>query len=92
MAFGVMTKQMIMAWENERVFEVLMANCVPKGKESDDAETRKQSVNSLICAVETVGIHNISNPTRLNILETFYKGFDDYAVDRRGDVGSWVRQ
>lgn len=26
------------------------------------------------------------------ILETFYKGFEDYAVDRRGDVGSWVRQ
>ena len=23
---------------------------------------------------------------------TFYSGFEDYAVDRRGDVGSWVRQ
>ena len=25
-------------------------------------------------------------------METFYKGYDDYAIDRRGDVGSWVRQ
>jgi hypothetical protein len=30
--------------------------------------------------------------TQVKILETFYKGFDDYAVDRRGDVGSWVRE
>lgn len=28
---------------------------------------------------------------RFNILETLYCGFNDYAVDRRGDVGSWVR-
>jgi len=55
MAFGVMSKQMLMAW-GEKVFEVLMANCLLKGKESDDAETRKQSVKALISVVETVGI------------------------------------
>jgi len=27
----------------------------------------------------------------MKILEVFYNCFDDYAVDRRGDVGSWVR-
>ena len=26
------------------------------------------------------------------MIETFYKALDDYAVDRRGDVGSWVRE
>ena len=26
------------------------------------------------------------------MLETLYKGFEDYAIDKRGDVGSWVRQ
>ena len=27
----------------------------------------------------------------MQILEALYKALDDYAVDRRGDVGSWVR-
>ena len=26
------------------------------------------------------------------MLEALFKGFEDYAVDKRGDVGSWVRQ
>jgi hypothetical protein len=42
--------------------------------------------------VETIGIENVSKDMRLKCLETLYKGFDDYQVDRRGDVGSWVRQ
>lgn len=25
-------------------------------------------------------------------METIYLGFEDYAIDKRGDVGSWVRQ
>jgi hypothetical protein len=53
--------------------------------------TRKVAVRSLIKVVTTVGIENIEKKQRSEILETFYKGFDDYAVDRRGDVGSWVR-
>ena len=33
-----------------------MANCIPKGTEADDAESRKQSVRALIKAVQTLGI------------------------------------
>jgi hypothetical protein len=29
---------------------------------------------------------------RSKILETLYQGYEDYAVDNRGDVGSWVRE
>ena len=25
-------------------------------------------------------------------METFYKALNDYTLDRRGDVGSWVRE
>ena len=39
-----------------------------------------------------LGVKNLQPETRNKILETFYACFDDYAVDRRGDVGSWVRQ
>ena len=91
MVFGVLSKQMLQLLGN-RIFEVLMTNCLLKGKENDDAETRKQACKSLIIAVMVLGIHNLQPETRNKILETFYSCFDDYAVDRRGDVGSWVRQ
>jgi len=28
----------------------------------------------------------------IQTIEQYYKGYDDYAIDRRGDVGSWVRE
>jgi hypothetical protein len=91
MAFGVMTQALLLFF-GKRVIETVLANCVPKNRESDDAESRRQSIRSLIQIVEAITIERISHEERAAILETFYKGFEDYAVDRRGDVGSWVRQ
>lgn len=71
---------------------MLISNCVPKGDESDEAESRKQAIRSLVSAVETMGIENLEPAQREKVLETLYKGFEDYAIDKRGDVGSWVRQ
>jgi hypothetical protein len=90
MAFGVFTKKLLLYFSPD-IIDVLAQNCVAKKRESDDAETRKQAVRSLVKAVATLGIENISAAQRMLVLETLYKGFDDYAVDRRGDVGSWVR-
>ena len=39
-----------------------------------------------------MGIKSISEQQRKDILEALYRGFEDYAIDKRGDVGSWVRQ
>jgi hypothetical protein len=47
MAFGVMSKRVYELLSPE-VFEILNKNAIPKGKESDDAETRKFAVQSLI--------------------------------------------
>ena len=90
MAFGVFTKKLLMHFSPD-VVDILAKNSVPKKSESDDAETRKQSIRSLLKAVTTLGLENISAQQRKTVLETLYCGFDDYAVDRRGDVGSWVR-
>lgn len=46
MSFGVFTKAQIELFGNE-VFFTLMKNALPKGKDSDDAETRKAAVCSL---------------------------------------------
>jgi len=64
---------------------------VPKGTEFDDAESRKQAVKSLIQSVTLLGIKQLAPEMRIRILNALYKGFEDYAVDNRGDIGSWVR-
>lgn len=91
MAFGVLSKAMLTSFGDE-LFHTLIKNCVPKDRESDDAESRRQSVRSLLLVVKTIDIKNVSPAIRQEIIDTLYKGFEDYALDRRGDVGSWVRQ
>ena len=65
---------------------------MPKGKENDDAETRREAIKSLVSVVRTFGIANTDRTQLIAIVEVLYKALDDYAVDRRGDVGSWVRE
>jgi len=77
---------------NVELIDTLLKNCLPKGRESDDAETRRQAVKSLINVVKAIGIANIDRDQLCDICETFYKALEDYTVDRRGDVGSWVRE
>lgn len=36
---------------NVELIETLLKNCLPKGKETDDAETRRQAIKSLINVV-----------------------------------------
>lgn len=91
MAFGVMSKKLYQLIGSE-VFEALLKNAVPKGKESDDAETRKFATRSLYQAVKTCGPHNVPGAVLEGCVGTFYKCLSDYQIDRRGDVGSWVRE
>lgn len=67
-------------------------NCIAKGKESDDAETRRQAVKSLVSVINTLGIDKVA-PEMLNLaFTTMFNALNDYQLDRRGDVGSWVRE
>lgn len=91
MAFGVMSKRLFEIMQPD-VFEALLKNALPKGKESDDAETRKFAVKSLSQSLRTWGLHNVPTEILRECLETFYRCLNDYQVDRRGDVGSWVRE
>lgn len=77
---------------NKELIDTLLANCIPKGKENDDAETRREAIKSLVSVVNTLGISHIDKAQLSAIVEVFYKALDDYALDRRGDVGSWVRE
>ena len=91
MAFGALSKRLLVELRDQLI-DTLIENSLPRGKESDDAETRRQAVKSLIRAVTTLGPKNIDLERLQKVLETLYKALDDYALDRRGDVGSWVRE
>jgi hypothetical protein len=73
------------------LIKTLLANSLPKGVESDDADTRKAAVESLSQILDTFGIRSFGTHLSKEIYQTLVKCLDDYQVDRRGDVGSFVR-
>lgn len=91
MAFGQLSSTLLRQL-NVELIDTLLQNCVPKGKENDDAETRREAIKSLVSVVRTLEIANTDRSQLFAIVEVLYKALDDYAVDRRGDVGSWVRE
>lgn len=77
MAFGVMSKRLYEILFPD-IYETLNKNAVPKGKDSDDAETRKFAARSLIQAMAVVGLHNLPLALVEESLETFYRCMNDY--------------
>ncbi len=57
-----------------------------------DAETRRNSVRSLITLAETVQFPFLSPDIVQLLFKTFLDATNDYSTDNRGDVGSWVRE
>ncbi|KAF9191021.1 hypothetical protein BGZ51_007854 [Haplosporangium sp. Z 767] len=60
-----------------------------------DVETRRNSINALTNIVKVLGEkHKDAMTPELSnsILQAYYTGLQDYSIDHRGDVGSWVRE
>ncbi|KAF9096373.1 hypothetical protein BGX29_008588 [Mortierella sp. GBA35] len=60
-----------------------------------DAESRRNAINSVTKITKVLNIqckrvisHRLSN----KILQMYFRGLEDYSVDHRGDVGSWIRE
>ena len=85
---------------------LLEATVPEENPELRDAETRVDAViasqnilcklnakcsNSLACEKDIITISDLKDAAEL-CLEAFLKGVEDYSVDKRGDVGSWVRE
>lgn len=84
------------------VTQKLCCSCLVEHKPEDpDAEARVNAVRGLVSVCETLtGAHN-QNPQqevslylfiKNEVMQTLFKALDDYSVDNRGDVGSWVRE
>lgn len=105
MALGVLPYELLAnRWRD--VLLKLSSSCMIENKPEDrDAEARVNAVKGLILVLKTLTqerdcssiccgedgmslYHLIKNEVMLNL----FKALDDYSVDNRGDVGSWVRE
>mmetsp|Transcript_8740 Transcript_8740/g.14333 ORF Transcript_8740/g.14333 Transcript_8740/m.14333 type:complete len:766 (-) Transcript_8740:366-2663(-) len=78
---------------------LVIASHIEESVDRRDAETRRNSVMAMIDVCHSVGINNSANastgmPLGLvkDVQEALLLGLSDYSVDKRGDVGSWVRE
>ncbi|TPX36633.1 hypothetical protein SmJEL517_g01309 [Synchytrium microbalum] len=80
------------------ITEALMAACITDlDKATNDAESRRNSIAALSHVVEELSKLSIISKTIDKdlfdrILKCVLNGLQDYTVDSRGDVGSWVRE
>ncbi|XP_064092677.1 tubulin-specific chaperone D-like isoform X2 [Macrobrachium nipponense] len=63
------------------------------------AQTRKEAILGIERLVDTVGIEpkgkvcdHVCEENLLSIYQCLLKCLDDYTMDRRGDIGAWVRE
>lgn len=76
---------------------------VQKNPEDRDAEARVNAVKGLVSACETLTETKKSSDQpddeaslflmiKNEVMQSLFEALDDYSVDNRGDVGSWVRE
>lgn len=91
MKFGGLSRSILLLIQNS-ILKTVLSNMVPKDKPNDDAETRKYAVRSQIDMMITLGFDSLDPLFIREAIEYMYRAIDDYALDKRGDVGSWVRE
>ncbi|XP_008812353.2 tubulin-folding cofactor D isoform X2 [Phoenix dactylifera] len=85
------------------VITKLCSSCTIEDRPDDpDAEARVNAVRGIVSVCET--LTSFSSDLKFEedlslyllikneVMQTLFKALDDYAVDNRGDVGSWVRE
>jgi hypothetical protein len=91
MLFGSLSRSVILCMQ-QKLLKTVISNMVPKGRENDDAETRKYAIRSQIEMLKTLGLASVDPGIIKDTIDHLYKAIHDYAIDKRGDVGSWVRE
>jgi len=78
----------------DSILEALIKNCniIKDNKEQDDAETRKYAITSIVTIFCKVGTKVIDHKKFQIIIDQCIYVLTDYSTDRRGDIGSLVRE
>ena len=56
-----------------------------------DAETRRNALWALVEMTQTLGVEGMIQAQLEKVLGLLLRATEDYATDKRGDIGSWVR-
>ncbi|XP_020697787.1 tubulin-folding cofactor D isoform X1 [Dendrobium catenatum] len=100
LGFGILPYEFLCTRWRE-ILRKLCKSCLLQNKPDDpDAEARVNAVRGLVSVCETLtrGSSNSSSEEnsihsfiKNDVMRTLFDALDDYAIDNRGDVGSWVR-
>ena len=90
-AFGMLSRALLLKIKDE-LLDVVLRNCVPRGADNDDAETRTLAVSSVLRVVTMLGLSELGAERIQEIFTRLYHTLEDYATDSRGDVGLWIRE
>ncbi|CAK9217775.1 unnamed protein product [Sphagnum troendelagicum] len=108
LAFSALPYELLAPLWKDVVDALCAATLPEERLEDQDAETRVNAVRGLsaVCeilfngSVETLpSLHkdtdtltSLASVVRRQVMDTLFNALDDYAIDNRGDVGSWVRE
>jgi hypothetical protein len=102
LALGVLPYELLTAKWKDIVLKLCSACKIEVNPEDRDAEARVNAVKGLTSVCETLTQKRASDPgnddlslfllIKTEVMDTLLKALDDYSVDNRGDVGSWVRE
>ncbi|GKV12903.1 hypothetical protein SLEP1_g23988 [Rubroshorea leprosula] len=105
MALGVLPYEFLANQWRDVVLKLCSACAIEENPEDRDAEARVNAVKGLVSVCETLtqarensdvqtGEEDLSlfQLIKDEVMISLFKALDDYSVDNRGDVGSWVRE
>ncbi|KAL0914111.1 hypothetical protein M5K25_017615 [Dendrobium thyrsiflorum] len=100
LGFGILPYEFLCTRWRE-ILRKLCKSCLLQNKPDDpDAEARVNAVRGLVSVCETLTRGSTNRSSEENsihsfikndVMRTLFDALDDYAIDNRGDVGSWVR-
>uniref|UniRef100_A0A2N9FXF6 Tubulin-folding cofactor D C-terminal domain-containing protein n=1 Tax=Fagus sylvatica TaxID=28930 RepID=A0A2N9FXF6_FAGSY len=104
-ALGVLPYEFLVNRWRDVLLKLCSASAIEDNPEDRDAEARVHAVKGLISVCETLtqarkdsNIHSWEDEMSVflliknEVMMSLVKALDDYSVDNRGDVGSWVRE
>ncbi|MED6193962.1 hypothetical protein PIB30_024141 [Stylosanthes scabra] len=105
LAIGILPYELLASQWRNVILKLCGCCAIEENPEDRDAEARVNAVKGLISVCETLtsGRQDAATPVIENdtslfvlikneVMMSLFKALDDYSVDNRGDVGSWVRE
>ncbi|XP_071539059.1 tubulin-specific chaperone D isoform X2 [Panulirus ornatus] len=97
-ALGCLTHSLVVG-KFDTVVEALIGVTEITSGTANWAQTRKEAISAILRLVQTVGIRKdgkacdqVCETNLISIYQALLRGLDDYTMDRRGDIGAWVRE